>query len=69
MESWLAEVDHFLQELVRQEENDWMQRGRKRCRYCGTKERDDDDGAWLHDPECPYAWAWHLYLSKPLASA
>lgn len=66
MEEWLAEVDEFLAALFRREENDHYQSGRKRCRYCRTKERDEDDGSWLHDSDCPYEGAKHLLLSKPL---
>ena len=66
MAEWYTEVEEFLETLFRQEENDYGQPGRKRCRYCGTKERDEDDGSWLHDPDCPYEGAKYLLLHKPL---
>ena len=67
--AWVDEVRDFLREIERAEENAWSQRGRVRCPFCGTRERDDDDGSWQHDDSCVAAGGHYLLMHEPLAAS
>jgi hypothetical protein len=66
--AWVDEVRDFLREIERAEENAWLQRGRPRCPFCGTKERDDDDGSWQHEDDCVAYGAHDLLMREPIAA-
>lgn len=69
MGDWIAAVSEFLRDIERAEENAWMNPRRKRCPFCGTMARHDDDGSWWHEDYCVAYNAHHLLMTQPRDAA
>lgn len=65
--TWQDHVIAFLKH-VEQIEESAQESNAAACPFCGTDQRDEDDGAWDHDGDCLVVWARDLLMARPQES-